>query len=258
MDLILYGIVGAAAFTAWKANSLTSSGAGAALIVGTLSAAAFHWTGLLVLGAFFIPAVLLEKFLKVNDKVEEKGSKRDALQVLANGGPSGLAAMLFLLYPHPAFLGGFITGFAAAAADTWASTIGKRSKKQPKRIFTSQSAAKGISGGVTTAGHAAAFAGSGITVLAAYITHDTGLSLWLLTTFVVVGFSGQIGDAWMGDRWQSLYQCNVCCAVTEKTQHCGEKPVLIKGKTFISNDIVNLVTVFLAAVLGGIITMLFT
>ena len=68
-------------------------------------------------------------------RIDPKGDRRDAGQVLANGGAAALAALLGPARPELALW--LVTGtLAAAAADTWASSLGRRSRDQPRAIWS--------------------------------------------------------------------------------------------------------------------------
>ena len=87
------------AIAAYRARALSASGAIAATIIGGLITAAGGWRwGALLIG-FFISASLLSK---LTDRLRPaqgrniaRGSRRDAWQVLANGGIATLCAVLY-------------------------------------------------------------------------------------------------------------------------------------------------------------------
>jgi uncharacterized membrane protein len=101
------GLVAAAAIaiTAWRLGWLTAGGALAAIGLGTVSAAA-DWRWAVVLVAYFLAASLLTRFRanvkreRMEDRVDKPGA-RDAVQVLANGGLFGGAALIYLVDPSP-------------------------------------------------------------------------------------------------------------------------------------------------------------
>ena len=75
----------------WRAHALSTTGALAAIAVGTAIALGTSWAGLVILGTFFVLSSLLSKLF--DRKVQPgKGSRRDAIQVLANGGVAAVAA----------------------------------------------------------------------------------------------------------------------------------------------------------------------
>src|SRR5512132_2750067 len=91
------------ALAARRTRTLSTSGAIAAALVGTTAIAA-GWSWGLLLISFFVSTSALSK-LGERQKAErvgsvvEKSGKRDAGQVLANGGVLGTAALGYLLFP---------------------------------------------------------------------------------------------------------------------------------------------------------------
>ena len=156
-------------YAGYRARALSPSGAIAACLVG---GTIFGFGGLawaMVLIAFFISSSLLS-FFKASDtrklqasQTFEKGGKRDAAQVLANGGVAAALAALStplggvtLTY----LFAGFVGALAAATADTWAPEIGVLSKARPRLLTTWKIVDAGTSGAVTLTGIGAALAGA--------------------------------------------------------------------------------------------------
>lgn len=125
-------------------NWLTGRGAAAALAVGVATIYGFGWRGLAMLLAFFISGSLLTR---------GAGKRRDARQVIANGGVAALAA---LAGSWPSFAG----ALAAANADTWATEIGSHSPAPPRLITTGARVPAGSDGGMTLLGTAGGIAGA--------------------------------------------------------------------------------------------------
>ena len=179
---------------------LTAAGAAAALVVGTATVWGMGWRGLLLLLAFFVSGSLLTR--------GGEGGRRNARQVVANGGVAAVAA---LLGSWPAFAG----AVAAAAADTWATEIGTRSPTPPRLITSGARVPPGANGGITVLGTAGGVAGAlfigGLTYAltprgaAPGLTHPGGLAV----VVVVSGVLGMLFDSLLGatlqgpleDRW---------------------------------------------------------
>jgi uncharacterized protein (TIGR00297 family) len=127
---------------------LTRAGAAAALAVGLATIWGFGWRGLVLVLAFFVSGSLL---------TPERGGgrRRNARQVVANGGVAALAA---LAGSWPAFAG----AIAAATADTWATEIGRHSKRAPRLISTWKQVSPGTDGGITLLGTAGGIAGAAV------------------------------------------------------------------------------------------------
>ncbi|TVP82715.1 MAG: DUF92 domain-containing protein [Alkalicoccus sp.] len=258
MSLFLYMLTAAVAFGAWRTKSLTSGGALAAFIVGGLSVAGFGFTGMAVMGSFFFSSVLLEKALKSEDKKEAKGATRDAVQVMANGGAASACAVLQFFFPHPVLFIGFTAAYAAAAADTWASALGRKSTEPPVSIKTGRLVEPGISGGVTRLGNLAAGGGSGFVTVAALLLEPEVFSVVILVLLFLTAFLSQFADAWLGAAYQSLFQCCVCGEKTEQTVHCSKPAILVKGIRWWSNDAVNFAAVSSGSVSAMLLYMIVT
>lgn len=165
--------------------------------------------------------------------------KRGGLQVLING---GVAFIFFMVY---AFIDNICLYIAAAVSiscgfsDSIASDVGAFSKRIPYDIFRRKHVERGVSGGVTVLGSAAS-------LLAAFFMGGiASIREFKLIIFLSVSLFGLL-DVWLdtllGSLVQGLYTCPTCNKVTEKKMHCGEKTQLIKGYSFITNNVVNLVS----------------
>ena len=137
-------------------KSLSVSGAIATFFIGVLVAIGFQWSGLFLLGVFFVTSSFCSMYKKQQKKklgdMLEKGSARDWIQVAANGSVASLAAILYFVSESSIWLIAFIISVAAANADTWASELGVLSKNKPFYILTWQRVEKGTSGAVSVLG----------------------------------------------------------------------------------------------------------
>ncbi|MBP9040905.1 MAG: DUF92 domain-containing protein [Anaerolineaceae bacterium] len=273
MDItqLIIGLVLAAciAYAAFQLKALNKSGGWAAFGLGTLvfGLGGFAWA--LVLMVFFITSSGLSLlFKKRKTTVEEKyakGSRRDARQVLANGGLAGAAVIAHVLFPTSILPWvAFSAVFAAANADTWATELGVLNRTSPRLIHTGKVVPAGTSGGVSLAGMLAAAAGSMIVAATTYIFWPlTGLAganrLLLSLLIVVAGFLGSIVDSVIGATVQGVYWCSACQKETEKypLHSCGNATTLLRGKRWITNDWVNLLCTGSASALMIIATLLF-
>ena len=93
--------------------------------------------------------------------IDAKGDRRDAWQVLANGAAAALLALFGS--SDPALRTWLVTAtLSAAAADTWASSVGGRSRSAPRLLWSRDPVPPGTSGGITAAGNAGALAGAAV------------------------------------------------------------------------------------------------
>lgn len=240
-----------AAALAWGAGALTRSGAIAAALVGTAVLTGGGWAGAAPLATFFLSATLLGRIGKDRAAAtgEAKGSTRDAGQVLANGGAAALSALLAWI--EPALAQWAIAGaFAAAAADTWATSVGGTSPRPPQDLFTGHPVAAGTSGGVTLRGTVAAGGGA---LLVAAVTALVSGDRRLILPVTTIGWIGMLIDSAVGSSLQARFHCPRCDAPTERAIHrCGTPTVHVRGWRLLDNDGVNAVATVTAALLGAL------
>ncbi|TWI57814.1 DUF92 domain-containing protein [Halalkalibacter nanhaiisediminis] len=257
--MIIFLLVGVLIFSvyAFVTKKLTLSGAIAAAVVGSSITIGFQLFGLLLLALFFfssnIFSALKRKQIKEIEEITEKGDRRDAMQVMANGGVAAILSVFYLLFPSPLIICGFVASLAAANADTWASEIGAFSKNQPFHLLKWRQVPPGTSGAITALGSAAAFAGSFIIVVFAIFfwwgSHYN--SHLLLMALIVAGFIGNLFDTLLGALCQVVYRCPVCGLETERKIHCDELTERTYGVKWINNDMVNIGCTIVGAI-GGI------
>jgi uncharacterized protein (TIGR00297 family) len=219
---------------------LSSGGALAALAVGVLVGVGAGWPGLGLLLAFFFSSSLLTP----------GGGRRRAVQVAANGGVAALAALLALTR-QPPWHAAFAGALAAAAADTWATEVGGRSRSWPRLVTTGRRVAPGTSGGVTWLGSAAGAAGAGFVGAVA-----AGLGVVAARAAVAVAIAGLLGgwaDSLLGATLQAQYRCPSCGATGETPRPpCGHHAELVAGRAWITNDTVNLAATLVGAALAAL------
>ncbi|WP_096434661.1 DUF92 domain-containing protein [Alteribacter populi] len=230
---------------AYKKRALTLPGAFAAIGVALVIVLGTGMFGLLILAVFFLSSSILGKLFDKrfpDNEVEEKGNHRDHKQVLANGGWPALAAFIYTLTGNPIWLVAFLSGFAAATSDTWASEFGRLSKGVPVDILRFQRVTRGQSGAVTPVGTLGAILGSLTIILAAMLFIPFSpevFSYELLVAVGVLGFTGQLIDTIAGGTVQPLYECPLCGRKTEKRRHCSTPTVCVRGISWLDNDAVN-------------------
>ncbi|UCF63226.1 MAG: DUF92 domain-containing protein [bacterium] len=243
-QLILGMVMGAVTvYLSHRARFLTSSGMVSAFLLATVIYGFGGWKWTLPILTFFISSSLLSKVGKsVFDNIFEKGSRRDHVQVMANGGIAGLFMILEILVPHPINYLAYLGSLAAATADTWATEIGMRWGKHPRLISNLKLVPPGTSGGITSAGLLGALAGSIILAISGilFFTEIEQLSIWLLFTMIVSsGFMASLVDSFLGATIQVQFQCDVCQKMTEKHFHCEVLTIPISGILWFNNDVVN-------------------
>lgn len=266
-DLTRWGagfvLAGVVALIAWRGGSLAADGAVAAVVVGGVVVGAGSWWLGTLLVLFFVTSSALSRLRgrgrRDGDAVVRRGSRRDAVQVLANGGAATIGALLFAVTDANAWLLGAACGIAAANADTWSTEVGRWASRQPRLITCGRSVAPGTSGGVTVPGTTAAFLGAGLIaggaalgVAAGWLPSPFGSAVTLLTV-TVAGFAGALIDSVLGATVQRVYRCPRCERETEQPRHrCGTSTIPARGLPGLTNDTVNALASLLAAGAGAL------
>lgn len=241
------------ALAALRARMLSTSGGIAAAVLGAISIAAGWSWGALPL-ALFLSASALSR-LGAREKAErlgsivEKGSTRDASQVLANGGVYAAAALGYLVAPSPIWHAVGAGALAASAADTWATEVGTLIGGSPISIISGERVPAGTSGGVTLIGTAAAAGG------ALFIGALAALANWSVPFTVVAlgGVAGAMADSLLGATVQERRWCELCAKATERLVHtCGTTTRHAGGVVGFDNDAVNAV----CSGVGALVTLL--
>ncbi len=252
---VIVGVIasGVVAVAAHRMRALSTTGAIAGTVVGTMALAA-GWSWGFLLGGHFIVASGLSKVGERKKaarigRVVQKGDRRDAKQVLANGGVYAFAGLAHLLTGTPAWYAVSIGALAASAADTWATEIGTLFGRNPISIVSGQVVPAGTSGGVSLFGTLASFGG------ALFIASGAALARWPVpfAAAVLGGLAGSVADSLLGATLQTRRWCDVCATSTERSIHsCGNRTRRIGGLRGFDNDAVNAVS----SGVGALVTLL--
>tara|TARA_Y100001978_G_scaffold12267_1_gene9828 strand:- start:417 stop:1727 length:1311 start_codon:yes stop_codon:yes gene_type:complete len=154
----------------------------------------------LPIAIFFILSTLLSKVGMKN--LRESKSGRNASQVFANGGVGLVLCIFNHFYQMELIYIMFLASIAAANSDTWATEIGKLSRKRPKDIISGRSLNVGESGGITFIGLLGSMSGS-------FVIATVGYFLDINTSYLIIlfisGFLGSIFDSILGSTLQSRF-----------------------------------------------------
>ena len=241
---------------AWRAGSLSRSGALAAALTGGLifGFGGFPWT-MLLLTFFITSSVLSRLFNKQKVGLSEKyskGNQRDWAQVLANGGLGALLAVIFYILPQQDWIWlAFAGAMAAVNADTWSTELGVMSNILPRLITNGKIVERGTSGGITLTGTLAALGGAALVAIVA-VSFPPYL-LWLPRWGIIVfgGLIGSLFDSVLGASVQAIYWCPTCKKETERhpLHTCGSPTEQLRGWHWMNNDVVN----FACSLMGAIV-----
>jgi uncharacterized protein (TIGR00297 family) len=258
------------AFLAYRARSLSRSGAWGALLVGTIIFGLGGWQWAVILLAFFVSSSALTRLFgrrkaSLAEKFE-KGGQRDAAQVLANGAVASLFAGLHFFYPAADWPWlACAASLAAVNADTWATELGVLNPTPPRLINNGKVVERGTSGAISLYGTLAALSGAAlIAILAAALDPHTQPSLitnrsslitnhFLLIT--LAGLAGALFDSLLGATVQAIYRCPQCGKETERhpVHTCGAPTAPLRGWKWLNNDLVNLACALAGAAIGLIL-----
>jgi uncharacterized protein (TIGR00297 family) len=159
------------------------------------------FTGIVLLGAFFLLGVLATSWKKEwkqrpgENSPEENG--RDAYQVLANGGAAALLSVLAVVFGTVSMWPFLIAcAFASAAADTVSSELGMVYGKKFFNIVSLQPAIKGDNGVVSFEGSLFGILAS--TIIACLYSVMQGFHFTTFSFIVIAGTIGNFADSILG------------------------------------------------------------
>lgn len=261
---ILIGVllaIGVAA-AAYRAHSLSRSGAFAAAFVGAVIFGLGGWQWATLLLTFFITSSALTRAFKKRkrglDEKFSKGGQRDAGQVFGNGGLATLFAGLHFFFPTASWLWvAFAACLAAVNADTWATELGVLSPHPPRMVTDlRREVEKGTSGGISLVGTLAALAGSALIGVLAVLVAPYPVTWQVGVAVTVAGLLGCMFDSFLGGTVQAIYHCPTCDKETERhpLHTCGTNTTLKRGLPWLNNDLVNLGCAIFGVALAVLLT----
>lgn len=225
---------------AWRTKQLKVSGLIAAALTGGISIAFGGFSALFIYLFFFLSAAVisrLSKRIRGVEKIQKKGSCRDCWQVLANGAPALFALTAYHFSGEVLFLSVFAACIAEAASDTWAGDIGVLSDSLPVSILTGRQVPRGLSGGVTLLGTAAALLAAVLVAMLSYASFS--LSLPLTCAAAAAGFAGCLIDSFLGASVQAHYEAEDGFLTEKRISDSGRERRLARGIRWMNNDMVN-------------------
>lgn len=214
--------------------------------------------GIIILYGFFILAVGGETLVKIKKKntcetlcTSKYHEQRNIYQVLAN---SGIALIILLLYwknDSIMYLYTYCAIFSASLSDTMASCFGSAFGKKTVSITTFKLVDSGLSGGITLCGCISGAIASWLLPFLLLLGAQVKLNLYMVALCGILGFFGMLIDSLLGDVLQVKYKCRVCEKVIENKYCCEKEAIKIKGLQCINNNVVNLLSTILIALIGS-------
>jgi len=255
------------AATAYVKRSVDGTGATAGFLMGTLIyLAGGPWFWILLM-LFFVSSSTISRLTGRRRLSGEtvptqlRGSRRDHVQVFANGAPALVVALVYAAMPGVELEVLFAVAIASANADTWAGELGVLSSHPPVLISSGEPVEAGRSGAISPMGLSAAALGAGIIAVGYGVGHVLvyGVEPAAPAFAVLVGLGGFVGavlDSFLGATIQAQYQ-----EVEDGPFHDApisgardRKPD--RGFRFITNDMVNFISGSLAVLIGALALIL--
>lgn len=256
LPAMLFGVV--IALLSYRLGFLSKDGAAATFLLASLIFGTGGWKWTVPILLFFIVSSVLSLLRKKrNPSIEErfdKTGKRDAFQVMANGGLPALLIITYIVSAGTTLFGAglqeliyplYVLSIAVVCADTWATEIGTMSKAPTYNIIGLKPLEQGRSGGISVPGSAGAFAGATVIALSAYFWINDITVIFLILFF---GFAGSFVDSLLGAALQAQYRCAACNLITERTIHCNMNTIPYSGWEKLTNDAVNFSAAFITVV----------
>jgi uncharacterized protein (TIGR00297 family) len=235
----------------YRLHWLTLAGSFGQFVLGSLLFGVGGWPWAVPIIVFYVSSSLLTIVFKEQRESAEihyaKSSQRDLVQVLANGGLAGVLILVMAATGSPIAYGAYVASCAAACADTWATEIGTIFPGEPRLIVGFARVERGRSGAVSIAGTLACFAGS-VTVGLAGLAWFPGVEHWSWFSVVAsAGIAGCVVDSILGATLQGQWRCQKCAKIVEKSTHCSAPANPVSGFKFMTNDLVNFVSIVISA-----------
>lgn len=219
---------------------LTTSGLIAAIL---LALSIWYCLGIAYLTYPIVFLTLGSLLSKLNKGIIEHddSSGRNAWQVLANGGVGLVLVWWYYFIKDPSIILGYIVSFSVANSDTFSSEIGRYFKGKTIDIITLKKVNLGMSGGISRQGTLAGVFGSlVISTIGLSLGHLDVRGMWMVAAF---GFVGMLIDSIFGSRLQGKY------LVETQIRETGTKLQLIKGISWMDNNLVNFVSIAATTIL---------
>lgn len=190
-----------AAFLTVKVQKLTVAGAVVGIVIGFLVFAGGGFAGLSMLAAFFILGTIATSWKKAEKQrfksESDRSVKRNASQVVANGGVAAIFGLLAISLPGYAseFRLMMAAALASATADTLSSELGMVYGRRFFNILTFKKEQKGLDGVISVEGLMIGIIGSAI-IAAIYLGGYIGTSAFW--SIIICGTIGNLADSVLG------------------------------------------------------------
>ncbi len=232
-----------------KLKFLQIDGVISAFILGSFvfGLGGIQWT--IPILVFYIFSSTLSKIRNaVSEEKSEKGSQRDAFQVLANGGIPGIAVVSSYFFESEIWFVIYLISLSVSTADTWATEFGNLKKRKTINILNFKEIEQGESGGISFGGTLGGIFGASLIAVSGIFWLQNNLFFQFLL-ISSMGFFGMLIDSVLGSSLQRKNTCVVCKKQTEKSIHCGIPTEYHVGTKWLNNDGVNFISALTAVIL---------
>ena len=256
MDIIISVILAALLiFVTLKKGAFTPAAAMSAGAILVTAAICGSYAAIVVVlvaygTVFAVDLVLGKRTEKITGEINLKTGRRDVVQVLANATAAVIAIILGKLFESPIGMVVYTSALTECLADSLASDVGVLSKKDPVDVCRMRRIKRGMSGGVSLLGTVSALLGCLLMTL--IFIAFFGFNTKNVVAVLVIPMIGILADSILGSLVQAKYKCTVCGKYTEKKLHCEKPTDHAGGLKIINNDMVNILSNFITAILATV------
>jgi uncharacterized protein (TIGR00297 family) len=245
----------------YKLNKITTEGVA---LLFVFSSSLYLTGGLLFFSLFMIfialYIVLIAYKKDENDLIiaiqNKRENKIDVTQIISNGIPALIMALLYMLSKNEMFIVAFCIVIAGSTANMMGARLGITSKKEPVSITTFKPIRRGLSGGVTWFGIFSSFLGALVISLSFILFNIDIISSVLLinASFILIGgFMCSILNSVLGDLLQAKYIDYETGLITEIPNSNDIDKKKAKGIRLIGNNFIDFISLILVSLIYIII-----
>jgi uncharacterized protein (TIGR00297 family) len=199
---IIFGLLLAFVFAlpAFLLQQLTLDGMFAAIVIGMFIFGIGGWPAAVIVLLFFISSSIFSGTDFSSGAGATDRSRRDGLQVWANGFWLVFMLVLLAIFSKGVFLVAAMAAIAVATADTWATELRSKSHGSTYLVTTLEPVTPGVDGGVSLQGTLWGLLGSGL--IAATSMYVFSLQFSIFFSIFIAGFLGCLLDSYFGVVFQ--------------------------------------------------------